>query len=87
MSLRKTTKSHGIKEEDFTYDLIPWDIISTYGCLDTISTIRLFYKFWPIVQKNDKLLSLYTNILMPAMRYVTIDVRIGNVNNTCKAIT
>lgn len=63
-------KNHGIKEEDFTYDLIPWDIISNYGSLDTISTIRLFYKFWPIVQKNDKLLSLYTNILMPATQFL-----------------
>lgn len=41
-----------------------------HNCLDTVSTIRLFYKFWPIVQSNDKLLSLYTNILMPATQFL-----------------
>lgn len=41
-----------------------------HNCMDTIATIRLFYKFWPIVQKNDKLLSLYTNILMPATQFL-----------------
>lgn len=63
-------KVHGIKEEDFSYELIPWDIISNYACLDTVATVRLFVKFWPIVQKNEKLLSLYTKILMPATKFL-----------------
>lgn len=63
--------SNKIKEDDFTYDLIPWDIISKYGCMDADATIRLFHKFYPLVQKNDKLFSLYNNILMPGLKFLT----------------
>lgn len=63
-------KAHGIKEDDFSYALIPWEIIYPYAATDTIATIRLFYKFWPIVQRNEKLLSLYKNILMPATQFL-----------------
>lgn len=62
--------SHGIKEEDFTYDLIPWDIIYPYAATDTIGTIRLFLKFWPIVAKNEKLLHVYKNIMMPGIQFL-----------------
>ena len=57
-------KTNGILEESFTYDLIPFDIISEYAAMDTGATYALFKKFWPIVQSNPKLLWVYQNILL-----------------------
>ena len=60
-------KDFKIKESEFTYDLIPWDILSTYASLDAVATIRLFKKFHPIVMANDKLSHVYTTIMMPCI--------------------
>ena len=57
-------KTHGILEEDFTYDLIPFDIMSKYASIDTAVTLELYQKFWPIIQKNPKLLWVYQNLLI-----------------------
>lgn len=56
--------AHGLLQEEFTYDLIPYDIISKYACIDTAVTFELFHKFWPIVQKNEKFLWVYKNLLI-----------------------
>lgn len=53
-----------VLQEDFTYDLIPFDIISKYAAIDTAVTWELFHKFWPIIQKNDKLNWVYKNLLV-----------------------
>ena len=57
-------RSHGILEENFSYDLIPFDIISEYAAIDTAVTYELFQKFWPIIQKNDKFSWVYKNLLI-----------------------
>lgn len=56
--------SHGILQDDFTYDLIPFDVISRYAAIDTAVTYELFHKFWPLVQKNDKFVWVYKNLLV-----------------------
>lgn len=56
--------SHGMLKDDFTYDLIPFDIISEYASIDTAVTYELFNKFWPIIQKNDKLRFVYEKLLL-----------------------
>ena len=56
--------------EDFTYDLISFDIISKYAAIDTAVTITLFNKFWPNVQKNTKLLSVYETLLIPGTLFL-----------------
>lgn len=61
---------HNIKKEDFTYDLIPWDIIKIYAAKDPDATLRLHNKFLPIIRKNARLDSLYTNILIPGCRFL-----------------
>jgi DNA polymerase I-like protein with 3'-5' exonuclease and polymerase domains len=55
---------HGIKAEDFTYDFIPFDIISEYAAIDTAVTYELFIKFWPVIQKNPKILWVYNELLI-----------------------
>lgn len=56
--------AHGLLLEEFTYDLIPYDIISTYASIDTAATYELYYKFWPIIVKNPKLLWVYQNLML-----------------------
>lgn len=56
--------ANSILQEDFTYDLIPFDIISEYASIDTAVTFELFHKFWPIVQKNDKLMKVYKDLMV-----------------------
>lgn len=63
-------KTHGIKKEDFTYDLIPFDIICIYAAIDAACTLELHYKFWPIISAHPKLGPLYTNILIPATKFL-----------------
>lgn len=67
---REYCRQHGVLNENFTYDLIPFDIISEYASIDTAVTLELFNKFWPIVQKNDKLHSVYTKILIPGTLFL-----------------
>ena len=62
--------SKGLLLEDFTYDLIPFDVIAKYAAIDTAVTITLFHKFWPNVQKNPNLLWVYKNILIPGTLFL-----------------
>jgi len=56
--------SHGILQENFSYEYIPFDIISEYASIDTAVTFELFHKFWPLLQANEKLLWVYKNLLV-----------------------
>ena len=60
-------KENKMSTDDFTYDLIPWDIIQEYGCMDADATIRLYHKFLPVIRKNAKINWVYDNIMMPGM--------------------
>ena len=62
--------ANGILQDDFTYDLIPFDTISRYASIDTAVTYDLFMKFWPIVQANDKLRYVYDKILVPGTLFL-----------------
>ena len=62
--------AHGLLQDDFTYDLIPFDTISRYASIDTAVTFDLFHKFWPIVQTNDKLRKVYSEILIPGTLFL-----------------
>lgn len=62
--------ANGMLQDDFTYDLIPFDTISRYASIDTAVTYDLFHKFWPIVQQNAKLLKVYQEILIPGTLFL-----------------
>ena len=55
---------NNLSVSDFTYDLIPFDIMSQYASIDTAVTLELFMKFWPVVQANPKLQWVYENLLV-----------------------
>jgi DNA polymerase I-like protein with 3'-5' exonuclease and polymerase domains len=61
---REYCAQHGILQEEFTYDLIPFDVISDYAAKDTGVTYELFQKFWPIIQKNDKFAWVYRELMI-----------------------
>ena len=63
-------RKNGIKEEDFTYDLIPFDIIKIYAAKDTGVTWELHNKFLPIIEKNDKLSWVYKNLLIRGTHFL-----------------
>ena len=58
-------RENGVLEDDFTYDLIPFDIICVYAAIDTAVTFELFEKFLPIVTTNSKFASVYYSLLIP----------------------
>jgi DNA polymerase I-like protein with 3'-5' exonuclease and polymerase domains len=62
--------ANGLLQDDFTYDLIPFNTISRYASIDTAVTYDLFHKFWPIVQQNAKLLKVYEEILIPGTLFL-----------------
>lgn len=64
-------KSHGIKKEDFSYDLIPWDIIWPYAALDTAATLELHFKFLPLIENNPRLRACYYELMIPALMFLT----------------
>tara|TARA_R110000868_G_scaffold5466_12_gene32924 strand:- start:1365 stop:3599 length:2235 start_codon:yes stop_codon:yes gene_type:complete len=55
-----------IKLADFTYDLIPIEILGEYACRDGDGTAQLYNKFIPLIAKNEKFNTLYNNMLKPA---------------------
>lgn len=59
-------KKNGILKDDFTWDVIPFDIMKTYAALDSVVTFLIFCKFKPAINKNSKLKSVYETILIPA---------------------
>jgi len=61
---RDYCSQHGIFQENFSYDLIPFNIISEYASIDTAVTYELFHKFLPILQANQKLWWVYKNLLV-----------------------
>jgi DNA polymerase I-like protein with 3'-5' exonuclease and polymerase domains len=67
---REYCNQNGILQDDFTYDLIPYDVIADYAAKDTGVTFELFHKFWPLLQKNQKILKVYQDILIPGTLFL-----------------
>lgn len=60
----------GLKKEDFTYDLFPFEIISNYASIDTAAAWSLANKFWPIIKANPKLNFVYEQLLIRGTRFL-----------------
>lgn len=60
---RQYCKDHKVKVADFTYDLIPYEILGVYGATDPVATLRLFKIFHPKVMGSDKLKNVYLILL------------------------
>ena len=58
-------KTNGILKDNFSFDLIPFDIIKTYAAIDSVVTFLIYCQLKPAVMKNKKLLSVYDKLLIP----------------------
>jgi DNA polymerase I-like protein with 3'-5' exonuclease and polymerase domains len=63
-------KERGLNKDQFTWDMIPFDIMATYAGMDSLCTFLLYEKFVKIKQ-NKKLAWVYDNILIPGTRFLT----------------
>ena len=62
-------KEHGILKDQFTWDSIPFDVMKTYAAMDAVVTFLLYEKLL-VVKTNEKLKSVYDNILIPGTRFL-----------------
>lgn len=67
---RSYCKRTGVKISDFTYDLIPFDIMWFYAGCDTAATIALYYKFWPKIRDSVPLFKAYTQLIIPGTLFL-----------------
>ena len=65
---RSYCKSHSIKLADFSYEYIPFDIMYKYAGGDADGTLRLFDKFYPIIEKH--FLKLYENTMLRGTQFL-----------------
>jgi DNA polymerase I-like protein with 3'-5' exonuclease and polymerase domains len=70
-------KTQGIKKEDFTYDLIPWDVIKVYAAIDTAVTLELHLKFYPLICAHPQLTRLYHDLMIPSTIFLTAMEEVG----------
>ena len=70
-------KEHGLRNDQFTWDMIPFDVMQTYAGMDALVTFLIFKKFEKIKQ-NAKLKNVYDSILIPGTRFL-IDVQDNGV--------
>lgn len=59
-------RKNKIKLEDFSYEMIPTEILAPYACQDVDGSFQLYKKFKPLVDKNPHFHKLYNTILKPA---------------------
>ena len=63
-------KRTGCLKEDFTYDLIPYEIMVSYAAIDAVVTFLIYAKLKPAVLKNKKLDSVYQQLLIPGSQFL-----------------
>ena len=61
--------------------------MSKYAAIDTAVTFTLFNKFWPAVQKNQKLLSVYNTLLIPGTLFLMDMEEVGIPINRSRMTT
>tara|TARA_Y100000389_G_scaffold170871_1_gene178170 strand:+ start:764 stop:3043 length:2280 start_codon:yes stop_codon:yes gene_type:complete len=64
-------RRNGILRNQFTWDMIPFDIMKDYAALDAVCTFLLFQKFEKPLLTNDRLYGVYRDILIPGCRFLT----------------
>ena len=64
-------RRNGILRNQFTWDMIPFDIMKDYAALDAVCTFLLFQKFEKPLLTNQRLYGVYRDILIPGCRFLT----------------
>jgi len=63
-------KDHKILKGDFSYDLIPFDIMYEYAAIDTAVTYDLYQMFVKKIVKNVQLKKVYKELMVPGMLFL-----------------
>ena len=71
-------KRNGLLKQDFSWDMIPYEVMKDYAAMDAVCTFLIYQKFLPKVEENDKLNNVYRNILLPATEFL-LDVESNGV--------
>ncbi len=63
-------KRNGILKAQFTWDMVPFDIIQVYAAMDAAVTFELYELMDEALHKNLKLVKVYRDILLPGMLFL-----------------
>ena len=63
-------KEQRILKGDFTYDLIPFDILSEYAAIDTAVTYELYQLFTNKILSSRELTRVYRTLMLPGMLFL-----------------
>ena len=63
-------RRNGILKGDFTWDMIPFDLIQVYAAMDACVTYRIFHVFQEELQKDPQIYRVYKQLLIPAMKFL-----------------
>jgi DNA polymerase I-like protein with 3'-5' exonuclease and polymerase domains len=63
-------RKHKIGIKNFTYDLVPYEILQPYACKDTDATLRAYNLFQGVIGRSKGFTSLLDNFLFPANRFL-----------------
>jgi DNA polymerase I-like protein with 3'-5' exonuclease and polymerase domains len=75
--MAKYKRENGLTKEQFNWSMIPFDVMKSYAGMDALATFVLYEKFVKIL-KNDRLRSVYEDILIPGTRFL-IDIQDNGV--------
>tara|TARA_R100000030_G_scaffold19502_3_gene13789 strand:+ start:710 stop:2995 length:2286 start_codon:yes stop_codon:yes gene_type:complete len=71
-------KRNGLLKSDFSWDMIPFEIMKEYAAYDAVCTFLLYKKFKSAIDKSEKFTNVYENILLPATEFL-LDVESNGV--------
>ena len=63
-------RSNRLNQSNFSWDMIPFDIMKTYAAMDAVCTYLLYEKFSVVIERNSNLKRVYDEILIPGCRFL-----------------
>ena len=63
-------RRNGMLKGDFTWDMIPFDLMQVYAAMDACVTYRIYQVFREELDKDPQIRRVYKNLLIPAMRFL-----------------
>ena len=63
-------KRNGVLKAQFTWDMVPFDIMQVYAAMDAAVTFELYELMDEAIHKNLKLVRVYRDILLPGMLFL-----------------
>ena len=68
--VKEYCSANGVLKSDFSYSLIPFEVMWPYASIDSGVTLVLFNKLRQALNANPKLKKLYEEVLLPALHFI-----------------